>query len=172
MSLEQARQLLARYSPLPSLVVMDLDYTMWPFWCECFSEKDEPWLYPHVPAILQALEEANIPMAIASRTPTPKVASAFLHKLGLHTRFASLQLIPALDGLDHTTAQKDVAHLPAIKAETAVEYSHMVFFDDERKNVEKVSRLGVPSHLVSSQRGLDLTAFEEGLKRYQEHHQR
>lgn len=49
----------------------------------------------------------------------------------------SLQLIPAQDGCDHHSAQKDRAHLPNIRRETGVEYTAMLFFDDEMGNIKK-----------------------------------
>lgn len=83
-----------------------------------------PWLYPDVPAILDGLQEAGVKLAVsagccagravmqrcqrsahvpahalarqvASRTPTPHVANAFLDRLQLRQRFQSIQLIPA-----------------------------------------------------------------------------
>lgn len=113
---------------------------------------------------------------VASRTPTPRTAAAFLDKLSLRDRFnrwaagaasacdraaagraqcqpgarrgagqrqpcttaappprapplrcrpRSIQLIPAADGFDSTTAQKDTAHLPRIQAELGVPYDEM-----------------------------------------------
>ena len=50
----------------------------------------------------------------------------------------SIQLIPAADGFDSVSAQKDVMHLPAIQAETGVPNSQMLFFDDEHPNIRKV----------------------------------
>jgi hypothetical protein len=52
----------------------------------------------------------------------------------------SIQLIPAANGFDSVSAQKDVAHLPAIQAETGVAYAQMLFFDDEHPNIRKVHR--------------------------------
>lgn len=54
-------------------------------------------------------------MALASRTPTPDVARAFLQKLGLTHYFANVQLIPAADGYDQHSAQKDTAHFPNLR---------------------------------------------------------
>ena len=56
----------------------------------------------------------------------------------LRRRFDSIQLIPASSGFDHTTAQKDTAHFPRIQKETGIEYSKMLFFDDEVQNIQKV----------------------------------
>lgn len=50
--------------------------------------------------------EHKVPLALASRTPTPEVAQAFLQKLDLAHYFSNIQLIPAADGWDQTTSQK------------------------------------------------------------------
>ncbi|XP_048374245.1 magnesium-dependent phosphatase 1 isoform X2 [Sphaerodactylus townsendi] len=69
-------------SERPSLVVFDLDYTLWPFWVD--THVDPPFrknrdgsiqdrngqpvrLYPEVQAVLEQLHQEGIPMAAASR---------------------------------------------------------------------------------------------------------
>ncbi|KAL4442043.1 hypothetical protein ABPG77_011304 [Micractinium sp. CCAP 211/92] len=131
-----------------------------------FSSGDTPWLYPDVPAILQGLGAAGIGLAVASRTPTPHVADVFIDKLQIRSHFCSIQLIPAADGFDHHSAQKDRAHLPRIQRETGHDYHEMLFFDDEHGNIRKVSRLGVVSILVDTSTGVCMAALERGLQAF------
>lgn len=136
-----------------------------------FSRGDTPWLYPDVLAVLQGLGASGIDLAVASRTPTPDVADAFIDKLQMRSHFCrrgaalrgrrlacstlilalvegaapvsqpaanclrghtphspacSIQLIPAADGFDHHSAQKDRAHLPRIQRDTGHAYADMV----------------------------------------------
>ena len=56
---------------------------------ECRSKKEMPSLYPHVKGILYALKDKGIDVAIASRSPTPDIANAFLDKLGLRSMFVA-----------------------------------------------------------------------------------
>ena len=83
-------------------------------------------------------------MATASTAPAASVPGCAHNRLGLPTPVAlppcSIQLIPAANGFDSVSAQKDVAHLPAIQAETGVAYAQMLFFDDEHPNIRKVHR--------------------------------
>lgn len=65
-------------------------------------------------------------MALASRTPTPDVAEAFSTQLDLRQYFCDIQLIPASSGSDQTSAQKDTAHFPAIRANTGIDYRDML----------------------------------------------
>lgn len=60
---------------------------IWNCWCEMYTPSHTPPLYPHVPAILDGLRQAGILLAVASRTPTPHVANAFLDKSALRERF-------------------------------------------------------------------------------------
>ncbi|KWU41483.1 magnesium-dependent phosphatase-1, partial [Rhodotorula sp. JG-1b] len=86
---------------LPQMVVFDLDYTLWPLWCD--THVTPPLLrrgndmnqiydrhgegvgfYPDVPDILLQLHHSEIHVAAASRTHAPKVARQMLSELTLH----------------------------------------------------------------------------------------
>eukprot|EP00246_Nothoceros_aenigmaticus_P002713 TRINITY_DN13566_c0_g1_i1.p1 TRINITY_DN13566_c0_g1~~TRINITY_DN13566_c0_g1_i1.p1 ORF type:complete len:168 (-),score=26.02 TRINITY_DN13566_c0_g1_i1:125-628(-) len=141
---------------LPRLVVFDLDYTLWPFWCECRSKGEHPSLYPQAKGILNALKEKGVPMAIASRTPTPDLATTFLKKLDLPTLFVDMQIYPSWT--------HKVEHFQKIQQTTGVPFSSMLFFDDENRNIQAVSKMGVKSVLVED--GVNLAALQEGLQKF------
>ncbi|KAK4263090.1 hypothetical protein QN277_028562 [Acacia crassicarpa] len=86
---KEALQIIGLFQNLPRLVVFDLDYTLWPFYCEFYYEDDTPYLYPEATGILYALKEKGIDMAIASRSPTPNIAKTFLDKLGIQSMFVA-----------------------------------------------------------------------------------
>ena len=83
--------------PLPTLIVFDLDYTLWPFWVDThvtpplkahathtaatdrFGESYA--FYADVPHILPALPVANIQLAVASRSHAPDLARDMLKLL-------------------------------------------------------------------------------------------
>jgi magnesium-dependent phosphatase 1 len=52
------------------------------------APSDAPPLYRDVPAILDALHGSGIKLAVASRTPTPHVADAWIDKLGIRGYFS------------------------------------------------------------------------------------
>jgi magnesium-dependent phosphatase 1 len=85
----EAVKIIESFQLLPKLVVFDLDYTLWPFYCECRSKRESPSLYPHAMGILLALKHKGIDIAIASRSPTSDIAKAFLNKLGITPFFVA-----------------------------------------------------------------------------------
>lgn len=54
---------------------------------EVKTTRSQPRLYPEVRGVIEALKEAGIPMAVASRTPSPNIATVFLGKLELTSFF-------------------------------------------------------------------------------------
>ena len=142
---------------LPKLIVVDLDYTLWPFYCECRWSSDTPHLYPGSMPILIALKREAIPVAVASRTPTPDIARAFLEKLKLSNFFAAAEIYPSVA---HKTG-----HLKAIAECTGVDPGDMLFFDDEQRNITAVSAMGATAVLVDDD-GFCLKAFKDGLEEH------
>ncbi|KAJ9654052.1 hypothetical protein H2198_006851 [Neophaeococcomyces mojaviensis] len=85
--------------PLPSLIVFDLDYTLWPFWIDTHvtpplkANKDNSGMtdrygdtytfYPEVPSILYELKQRNVLMGLASRTHTPDLAGQMLRAVNV-----------------------------------------------------------------------------------------
>ena len=165
-SRDASRVCLEACATRPKLVVFDLDYTFWPCYCEMYEPDHPARVFDSALGVLQALHEHDVPMAVASRTPTPDVAWSFLHQLRVVERFCNVQIIPAQDGCDHVTAQKDLEHFPNLKRETGVAYEDMLFFDDEVQNVTRVSRLGVSCILVDRATGIHHHALREGLVKH------
>ncbi|KAF7113158.1 hypothetical protein RHSIM_RhsimUnG0154900 [Rhododendron simsii] len=86
---DEALEIMGLFPVLPRLVVFDLDYTLWPFYCERRSKREMLSLYPHAKGILHALKDKGIDVAIASRSPTVDIAKAFLDKLDMRSMFVA-----------------------------------------------------------------------------------
>ncbi|XP_052192127.1 uncharacterized protein LOC127801237 [Diospyros lotus] len=149
----EAMEIMAMFQVLPRLVVFDLDYTVWPFYCECRSKREMPSLYPHAKGILYALKEKGVDVAIASRSPTADIAKSFLDKLDIRSMFVAQEIFSSWT---HKTE-----HFQRINRRTGVPYNSMLFFDDEDRNIDAVSKMGVTSILVGN--GVNLGAFRQGL---------
>ncbi|CAD6206564.1 unnamed protein product [Miscanthus lutarioriparius] len=172
----EALQILGLFQVLPRLVVFDLDYTLWPFYwsvsspssrplfsvlptqlrCDCRSKRDSPSLFKHARGIMYALKEKGIDMAIASRSPTPDIAKVFLDKLELQSMFVAQEIFSSWT---HKTE-----HFQKIQRKTGIPYKSMLFFDDEDRNIDPVSNLGVKSVLVEN--GVNLDMFKLGLSNF------
>ncbi|XP_022136381.1 magnesium-dependent phosphatase 1 [Momordica charantia] len=152
----EALQIIGMFQVLPKLVVFDLDYTLWPFYCECRSKRDMPSLYPHATGILYALKDKGIDLAIASRSPTSDIAKTFIDKLGIKSMFVAQEIFSSW------THKTD--HFQRIHSRTNVPFKCMLFFDDEDRNIETVSKMGVTSILVDN--GVNLGALRQGLSEY------
>ncbi|XVE49474.1 hypothetical protein DITRI_Ditri01bG0085100 [Diplodiscus trichospermus] len=155
---EEAMRIIEMFQVLPRLVVFDLDYTLWPFYCECRSKSEMPSLYSHAKGILSALKEKGIDIAIASRSPTADIANTFLSKLGIKSMFVTKEIFSSW------THKTD--HFQRIHSRTGIPFNSMLFFDDENRNIQAVSKMGVTSIYVSN--GVNLGALRQGLKEFTE----
>jgi magnesium-dependent phosphatase 1 len=90
-------------------------------------------------------------LGLASRTSAPAIARELLDLFGIGHHFAHQQIYPG----------DKAAHFRALHEETGIPFRDMIFFDDEHRNIESVSRLGVAAHLVSS--GMNATLLAKAL---------
>ncbi|OMO56280.1 HAD-superfamily phosphatase, subfamily IIIC [Corchorus capsularis] len=153
---KEALEIIGQFQNLPRLVVFDLDYTLWPFYCEFGDEDENPYLYPQAKGILLALKEKEIDLAIASRSPTPEIAKPYLDKLGIRSMFVAEEIFSSWT---HKTE-----HFQRIHRKTGIPFSSMLFFDDENRNIESVSKMGATSIYVSN--GVNLNALRQGLSEF------
>ncbi|XP_055959853.1 uncharacterized protein LOC126654499 isoform X2 [Mercurialis annua] len=151
-----ALQIMEQHQNLPRLVVFDLDYTLWPFYCECYYLDDTPYLYPEAKGIIEALKEKGIELAVASRSPTAQLAIAFLAKLEISSLFVTKEIFSSW------THKTD--HFQRIQKKTGLPYTSMLFFDDEDRNIGPTSKMGVTSILVDN--GVTLEALKQGLAEF------
>ena len=134
--------------------VFDLDFTLWDAggtWCDATNppyqwrngkllDSTGAWirLYNDVPDILEKLKNENKIIVAASRTFRPDWAQELLHLFEIDVFFDLKEIFPA----DKTK------HFKNIQNHFEIPYSEMVFFDDEYRNIEAVSRLGVETVYV------------------------
>ncbi|XP_060677460.1 magnesium-dependent phosphatase 1 [Hemiscyllium ocellatum] len=153
----------------PKLVVFDLDYTLWPFWVD--THVDPPFrkerngkvvdssgrkvnLYAEVTEVLQALQRDGIQIAAASRTGEVTGANQLLNIFNLDSYFVQKEIYPG----------SKVTHFTRIKQATRIQFSEMIFFDDEPRNITDVEKLGVLCVLVRN--GMTLKLLQEGLAKF------
>ena len=153
---------------LPTVVVFDLDFTLWDcggLWIDCTSppfridgegrvrdrQNRHFRLYPEVLSILDELEEAGCLLALASRTEQPSWAREVLDLMEIRQRFQFEEIYPG----------SKVSHFEAIRSQSNATFEEMLFFDDEHRNITEVGALGVSAIHVAS--GMNRRHLEEGL---------
>jgi len=131
------------------LLVFDLDFTLWDAggtWCDhtqppyriqngkiLDSENSHIRLYPEVMSILNELHQQGFTLAIASRTSAPDWALNLIHLFGIDHYFRIKEIYP----------KSKIHHFQQIARQSGIEYTNMIFFDDEYQNIQEVATLGV-----------------------------
>ncbi|KAK4134656.1 magnesium-dependent phosphatase-1 [Trichocladium antarcticum] len=174
--------------PLPRLIVLDLDYTLWPFYSDIHPSPplrllpgsaappttvadrngEHFALYPDAPAILRLV--ASLPatrLAVASKSPVGDLCRELLKLLRLSAGLggAPKRAFDAFDaGLEIYEGSK-MRHFEVLAKRTGIAFADMLFFDDERPNLE-VEKLGVTMRLVRD--GLTWAEVERGVAQWRE----
>ena len=145
------------------LVVFDLDFTLWdaggtlcdhlspPFKVSSKGVSDARGkivnLYPDAIEIFQVIEDKSIPMAIASRTEEPEWARRLLKLLGIRDKFKYEEIFPG----------SKVTHFNNLNEKSGIDFDKILFYDDEPRNIDEVSGLGVNCYLVRN--GINIDEF-------------
>ena len=145
------------------LVVFDLDFTLWDAggtWCDHLSPPFKISskgvsdargniinLYPDAMKIFQVIEGNSIPMAIASRTEEPEWARQLLELLGIRDKFKYEEIFPG----------SKVTHFNNLQQKSGIDFDKILFYDDEPRNIDEVSGLGVNCYLVRN--GINIDEF-------------
>ena len=154
---------------VPKLFVFDLDYTLWPFWCD--THVDPPFskdkqgrvidkngyvveLYDDVLEIFKILVAQNLPIAAASRTSSPSTAQKLLNILDIDKYFEYKELYPGTK----------LKHFQQFRNNSGISYEDMVFYDDEYRNIKEIGDIGVTCQQVNN--GVTFTAFQNGLEKF------
>lgn len=169
---------------LPKMAVFDLDYTLWPLWVD--THVDTPLkrkgdalnkvvdrygeslsFFPHVSSILFFCKRHGIAVAAASRTSAPTAARQALNGLYLvddspGSTAATPRKAWTLFDFTEIYPGSKITHFRKLQADSGFEYEDMIFFDDEHRNAEVGTKLGV--HFVEvGHQGVDLGAWTRGI---------
>lgn len=138
--------------------------------------------FPHVPSILFWLKRRGIPIAAASRTSAPSVARQALNGLYLvddsnlvpptntdpeTTTTAPENVVKAIDFFNYQEIYpgSKITHFRKLHHDSGVPYEDMLFFDDEYRNSEVGTKLGV--HFVEvGHAGTDFGLVEKALREW------
>lgn len=103
--------------------------------------------YNEVAGILSAIKSKDIVLGAASRTCAPDLARSMLTHLRLaHEDGKSGKALEVFDHLEIYPGSK-TTHFQRLQKKSKVEFSEMLFFDDESRN-RNVEELGVVMQLV------------------------
>lgn len=149
------------------VIVFDLDLTLW--WCEntwIDRSSGSPFtrvstdvlvdrgggrleLFEDSRRALDALIAKGYTLTVASRSKTPLWAQEALEKLELTTYFSEIQIFPG----------SKIAHFEIIKEQTGCGYPEMLFFDDEQRNIDDMTGVGV--ECVHVHNGIEYSHIDE-----------
>ena len=160
---------------MPKLVVFDLDFTLWhpelyqlssgpPFkpcsdGCVLTARGERLDLFPAARGALCELADAGVPIAIASRASEVTWALEIMRLL----RVDGTRTLANVIGSAPIVIQggSKVKHLKHIAAETGIALGDMLFFDNERTNIQEVEKIGPTC--VYCPRGFKDGVYREGL---------
>jgi magnesium-dependent phosphatase 1 len=164
----------------PKCIIFDLDYTLWPFILDSnvlppFKRdsktnlildynKKNIHLYSDVYDIITQLKKLNICLAIASRSTMQNQAIQLLEMFKILHFFDSIQIYSGTK-LKHV---KNIQQELNKKAGVLTNFDQMMFFDDNRSNLECVGKLGVKGHQVKRHYGLNFQELFEAITKYKE----
>jgi len=160
---------------MPTLVVFDLDFTLWhpelyqlssgpPFksssdGCVLTARGERLDLFPAARSALAELADAGVPVAVASRANEREWALEIMRRLRVDQRRTVADVIGTspivIQGGSKTKHLKHIAH------ETGVPLREILFFDNERTNIQEVEKLGPTC--VYCPRGMTEGVFRDGL---------
>ncbi|EST09939.1 Magnesium-dependent phosphatase-1, eukaryotic/arcaheal type [Kalmanozyma brasiliensis GHG001] len=140
--------------------------------------------FPHVPSILFWLRRRGVEVAAASRTSAPAVARQALNGLFLvddeqyvphpgsndeegEASGKEAKVVKAIDFFDYQEIYpgSKITHFRKLHEDSGVAYEDMVFFDDEYRNAEVGSKLGV--HFVEvGHQGTDVALVEKAVREW------
>ncbi|KAK5739157.1 hypothetical protein LTR17_005458 [Elasticomyces elasticus] len=152
--------------PLPKLIVFDLDYTLWPAWCDTHvspplkpskdggltirDARGSSWgFYSDVASLLASIRQAGITIGAASRTHTPDIARDMLKMLTVPATESDGPRTKSIDMFEYMEIYPGTktTHFQHLHKMTGIAYEEMLFFDDESRN-KNVETLGVVMQLV------------------------
>lgn len=99
--------------------------------------------YPEVLEIMEHWSK-KVDIAIASRTSYPQGAESLLDLFGFNKYIKYKEIYP---GCKNT-------HFLKLKKDSTYDFSNMLFFDDEMRNIRDLTKVGVESVLVDSEVGV------------------
>ncbi|OWY95507.1 Magnesium-dependent phosphatase-1 [Phytophthora megakarya] len=174
---------------VPRLVVFDLDYTLWQPYIDVlnggpFKKTHNPGvvldrydeelsLLPDVQKVLNVIETdpqfEGTKVAIASRTGEIQAAKECMGLIEVSIKKGEGEEMKTLEDIAsfveiYPTGK--VAHFKKFIQNSDVQYEDMLFFDDEYRNIQDVSRLGVTCQFCHD--GVTWKSWMEGMKAYQE----
>ena len=163
-------------SPMPKMVVFDLDFTLWrpelyqlssgpPFrvsndGCVLTARGERLELFPAARRALAELASANVPVAIASRASEVTWAHDIIRLMCVDATRTMADVIG--DAPVVVQGGSKVRHLKHIAAASGVKLIDMLFFDNERSNIMEVEKLGCTC--IYCPRGLTDECFRDGVQ--------
>ena len=151
---------------MKKLVVFDLDFTLWDaggMWCDCTTppykkvndyildrNRAKISLYNDTRNVLIYLNNSGYKVAVASRTSAPRIAEELLKLFDIDKYIHFKEIFPS--------GKK--AHFYNLKIQTGFDYNNMIFFDDELRNIDEVSSIGVRCIQVTTGISLPLVLKE------------
>ncbi|KAE8890770.1 hypothetical protein PF005_g7392 [Phytophthora fragariae] len=174
-----------QWTRVPRLVVFDLDYTLWSPYIDVlsggsFTETEHPGtvldryggelsLLPDVQAVLDVIETdlrfGATKVAIASRTGEIEAAKECMGLLKVRIGGQEMRTLQSIASYVEIYPTCKLAHFNEFVQQSGVAYEDMLFFDDEYRNVQDVSKLGVTCQYCED--GLTWTSWLQGMEAYQ-----
>jgi len=161
--------------PLPSLVVFDLDKTLWnmniheanlPFTLESKNVIRFPVsqlvLFDAVRPLFEALKESQIRIAIASHCPHANKATRALKMFGIWENISS-DLFFCKSVQEYGSKKNHLTKILEVSGEKA---GNVLFFDDLKGNMKAAQTVGV--QFAHCSQGINLEIIESGFKKFRQ----